>query len=137
MIDVNEPLRVVFVCVENACRSQMAEAFTRIHGGDGVVAYSAGSCPSGRANPKAIAAMAELDYDLSQHASNGLADLPQLPFDAAVTMGCGDVCPQVAARNRIEWNIPDPKNMGENGFRRVRDRIGKEVRALLALLREE
>src|SRR5947208_6146447 len=85
--------RVLFVCVENSNRSQMAEAFARIHGGDRVDALSAGSRPSGRINPKAVAAMAELGYELSRHHSKGLAGLPDFEFDAAVTMGCGDACP--------------------------------------------
>src|SRR5215207_1875364 len=103
-------LRVLFVCVENSNRSQMAEAFARIQGGDRVEAHSAGSRPSGRVNPKAIAAMGELGYDLSRHASKSLAELPPLEFDAAVTLGCGDACPQVRARVREDWSIPDPRD---------------------------
>ena len=97
--------RVVFVCIENSNRSQMAEAFARSFGG--VEAYSAGSRPSGRVNPKAIAAMKELGYDLTAHSSKSLDDLPSLPFDAAVTMGCGDACPNLMRATRHEeWNIP-------------------------------
>src|SRR3954466_336528 len=84
--------RMLFVCVENSNRSQMAQAFARIHGGDGVEAYSAGSRPSGKVNPKAVDAMRELGYDLTTHHSKSLDDLPPGPFDAAVTMGCGDAC---------------------------------------------
>src|SRR3989440_12724415 len=80
---------VLFVCVENANRSQMAEAFARIHGGDRVEAYSAGSRPSGRVNPKAVEAMREKGYDLTQHRSKGLADLPVGEVDVVVGMGCG------------------------------------------------
>src|SRR3954451_11238011 len=89
--------RVIFVCVENSNRSQMAEAFARIHGGAAVEAFSAGSSPSGRINPKAIEAMKELGYDLSAHASKGLDQFNGQEFDAAVTMGCGDACPLVRA----------------------------------------
>src|SRR5216117_722664 len=92
--------RLLFVCVENSNRSQMAEAFARIHGGSAVEAYSAGSRPSGRVNPKAIEAMKERGYDLTAHRSKGLADLEGIEFDAAVTMGCGDSCPTLFAKQR-------------------------------------
>jgi arsenate reductase (thioredoxin) len=78
---------ILFVCIENSNRSQMAEAFARIHGGDHVVAYSAGSRPSGKINPKAIAAMKDLGYDLSRHGSKSLQEIPDLTYDAVVTMG--------------------------------------------------
>jgi protein-tyrosine-phosphatase len=123
--------RVLFVCVENSNRSQMAEAFARIHGGDCVEAYSAGSRPSGKVNPKAIAAMRELGYDLAAHTSKSLDDLPDLPFDAAVTMGCGDACPMVKAAIREDWNIPDPKAMPVDEFRVVRNLIERNVKDLL------
>src|SRR5207253_637658 len=84
------PARVLFVCVENANRSQMAEAFARVLGGGRVEAFSAGSRPSGRVNPKAVEAMREVGCDLLTHCSKALADLPDVEFDAAVTMGCGD-----------------------------------------------
>ena len=125
--------RVLFVCIENSNRSQMAEAFARIHGGDDVEAFSAGSRPSGRVNPKAIRFMAELGYDLATHASKSLDDI-QGPFDAVVTMGCGDSCPWVAARLREDWALPDPKDLDDAGYRAVRDDIDARVRALLARL---
>jgi protein-tyrosine-phosphatase len=115
--------RVLFVCVENANRSQMAEAFARIHGSGKVEAYSAGSRPSGRVNPKAIEAMRELGYDLTSHESKSLA---------AVTMGCGDECPLVKAKRRVEWNIPDPNGMTPEQFREVRDLIEAKVKELLS-----
>src|SRR4051812_24711416 len=79
--------RVIFVCVENANRSQMAEAFARIHGAGRVEAVSAGSRPSGRINPKAVEAMREVGYDLAAHESKGLDEFNGQAFDAAVTMG--------------------------------------------------
>lgn len=124
---------VVFVCVENSNRSQMAEAFARMTGG--VEAHSAGSRPSGKVNAKAIEVMKELGYDLTTHHSKSLDDLPAVPFDAAVTMGCGDACPNVRASRREEWNIPDPKEMPPEEFRKVRDLIGSKVRELLSGLR--
>ncbi len=120
--------RYLFVCVENSCRSQMAEAFARMAGAE---AYSAGSQPSGFVNPRAIEAMGELGYDLAAHRSESVEDLPRLEFEAAVTMGCGDACPFVSARRRLDWDIPDPKHMEMDEFRGVRDLIGQKVRTLL------
>jgi protein-tyrosine-phosphatase len=124
-------VRVVFVCVENANRSQMAEAFAHIHGGDRVEAYSAGSRPSGRVNPRAIEAMRELGYDLTTHQSKSLADLAGIDFDVAVTMGCGDECPFLQARQRVQWHIPDPKDMPPEKFREVRNLIETKTKELL------
>ena len=126
--------RVVFVCVENSNRSQMAEAFARLHGGAGVEAFSAGSRPSGKVNPKAIEAMRERGCDLGAQRSKSLAELPRVEFDAAVTMGCGDACPDVPARLREDWPIPDPRELGPAEFRQVRDRIEREVVGLLQRL---
>jgi arsenate reductase len=123
--------RVLFVCVENSNRSQMAEAFARIHGGGRIEAASAGSRPSGRVNPKAIAAMAELGYDLAAHASKGLDAFNGRAVDVAVTMGCGDECPLVLANRRVDWKIPDPRDMTPAEFRGVRDLIERKVQDLL------
>lgn len=123
--------RLLFVCIENSNRSQMAQAFAKLYGGADVEAFSAGSKPSGKINPKAIAAMKELNYDLSDHASKSLNDLPDVAFDYAITMGCGDACPLVKAQHRLDWNIPDPREMDETEFRKVRDLIGEKVKALL------
>lgn len=125
--------RVLFVCVENSNRSQMAEAFARMHGGPGVEALSAGSRPSGRINPKAIRFMAERGYDLASHASKSLDDIDGA-FDAVVTMGCGDNCPWVPARRREDWALPDPRDMDDDGYRAVRDAIEARVIALLGAL---
>ena len=127
-----ERKRVVFVCVENSNRSQMAEAFAHIHGAEHIEAYSAGSRPSGRVNPKAVAAMQELGYDLSGHRSKSLSDLAGIEFDVAVTMGCGDECPFIVAKRREDWQIPDPKNMPPDEFRAVRTLIETKVKELLA-----
>jgi ACR3 family arsenite transporter len=127
-------LRVLFVCVENSNRSQMAEAFARLHGGPGVEAWSAGSRPSGRVNPKAIEAMRERGYDLALHLSKSTADLPRVAFDAVVTMGCGDACPNVPARLREDWAVPDPRDLPPDEFRAVRDGIEARVVDLLARL---
>jgi protein-tyrosine-phosphatase len=124
--------RVLFVCVENSNRSQMAEAFARIHGAGKVEPFSAGSRPSGRVNPKAVESMRERGYDLTRHRSKSLADLPDVEFDVAVTMGCGDACPLVRAKRREDWTIPDPKELPPDAFRAVRDLIEEKVKSLLA-----
>jgi arsenate reductase (thioredoxin) len=125
--------RVLFVCIENSNRSQMAEAFARLHGG--VEAYSAGSRPSRRINPRAVEFMREVGYDLTTHHSKALADLPPEEFDVVVGMGCGDDgCPMVRARRREEWAIPDPKELPADQYRAVRDQIRGKVAALLESL---
>jgi arsenate reductase (thioredoxin) len=125
--------RVLFVCVENSNRSQMAEAFARIHGKGTISAYSAGSKPSGQVNPKAVESMRELGYDLSQHRSKSLSEIPDLEYDVVITMGCGDECPFVRARHREDWEIPDPKALPKEGLRAVRDLIESKVKTLLDL----
>ena len=122
--------RVLFVCVENSNRSQMAEAFAHMIGGDAVYACSAGSRPSGRINPRAVQFMRELGYDMTQQHSKALADVDG-EYDAVVTMGCGDSCPWVPARRRIDWELPDPKDLPDDAYRAVRDDIAQRVRGLL------
>jgi protein-tyrosine-phosphatase len=130
--------KILFVCVENSNRSQMSQAFAKIIGGNKVEAYSAGSAPSGKINPKAVAAMKELGYDLTRHHSKSLKEVEQYaPFDAVVTMGCGDACPWMPAKKFIDWQIEDPKNMNEADFRKVRDSIARNVRSLIDDLMEE
>lgn len=129
-----EKKKLLFVCIENANRSQMSQAFARMLGGDAVEAYSAGSRPSGVVNPKAIASMRELGYDLSAHDSKSLDEIPDVEYDAVVTMGCGDACPFVRARRREDWAIPDPKHMEPAEFRAVRDFIRAQVEGLLKTL---
>src|SRR5215472_13906424 len=126
--------RVLFVCVENSNRSQMAEAFARIHGAGRVEAHSAGSRPSGKINPRAVEFMREVGYDLTTHTSKSLDQFNGQEIDVAVTMGCGDACPLVRARRREEWDIPDPKELPPEVYRAVRDRIERKVLDLLASL---
>lgn len=123
--------RILFVCVENSCRSQMAEAFGHIHKTDGVAVHSAGSKPSGQVNPRAHEVMAELDYDLSNHHSKGLEPFQQTDFDAVITMGCGDNCAGVSGSLWQDWALPDPKAMPLPEFRKVRDEIEQKVIHLL------
>ena len=127
--------KLLFVCIENSNRSQMSQAFAKIIGGEQVEAYSAGSKPSGIVNPKAIAAMKELGYDLSTHDSKSLEEVKAFaPFEAVVTMGCGDACPWMAAKQFIDWQIPDPKHMKPAQFNEVRDFIKEKVKDLIESL---
>lgn len=129
------PKKILFVCVENSNRSQMSQAFAKMIGGDLVKAYSAGSKPSGRINQKAIVAMKELGYDLKSHRSKSLDQVQEFaPFDVVVTMGCGDACPWMPAKKFIDWEIPDPRDMDEDDFRKVRDLIKEKVTTLIASL---
>jgi protein-tyrosine-phosphatase len=128
---MNDVKTVLFVCVENANRSQMAEAFARLMGGEGVAAYSAGSRPSGKVNPRAVDAMREFGYDLAAHASRSLDELPDIEFDAVVTMGCGDECPYIKGRSRADWALPDPRDMAPAEYRVVCETIRDKVRELL------
>ena len=127
--------KILFVCVENSNRSQMSEAFAKILGKGEVDAYSAGSRPSGIINPKAIKSMQEIGYDLSKHRSKSLEEVKQYaPFDLVVTMGCGDACPWMPAKQFIDWEIPDPKNLEKEEFNKVRDLIKNKVGELIQKL---
>ena len=121
----------LFVCVENSCRSQMAEGFARALGAGVIDARSAGSRPSGVVNPKAIASMREKGIDIAGHASKSLSSLGDEAWDYVITMGCGDACPFVASRLREDWGIPDPKHLDAAEFGKVRDLIEAKVRALI------
>jgi protein-tyrosine-phosphatase len=122
---------LLFVCIENSNRSQMAEGFARALGKGRVAAHSAGSRPSGHVSPRAIALMKEKGVDLSEQRSKGLGELPDVTWDWVVTMGCGDACPWLPARHRADWDLPDPRHMDDDAFRAVRDRIETLVSALL------
>jgi len=115
----------------------MAEAITRLYANDVIEAASAGSRPSGRINPLAIEAMAELGYDLNRHRSKSLDDMRGREFDFVITMGCGDECPFLPARHHVEWNIPDPKGGSLATFRQTRDLIEKNVRILIERVRAD
>jgi protein-tyrosine-phosphatase/N-acetylglutamate synthase-like GNAT family acetyltransferase len=133
-IAMRKPLvkKILFVCVENSNRSQMSEAMARIIGKDAIEPYSAGSRPSGKVNPKAINAMKELGYDLSTHQSKSLEEVKEYaPFDIVVTMGCGDACPWMPAKKFVDWDIPDPRDLDEEGVRKIRDLIKQKVSELV------
>ena len=126
-----EPKRLLFVCVENSNRSQMAEAFARIHGNGKFEAFSAGSRPSGKVNPRAIAAMAQRGYDLTTHKSKSLEQIPVGPYEWVITMGCGDACPWIPAAHRDDWPLPDPRDMTDHELAKVRDEIERRVLELI------
>ena len=122
---------VVFVCVANSCRSQIAEAAARMAVGDQWEIWSAGSRPGGRVHPLAIQLMDERGYDLRAHHSKGIDALPSRQWDIVVTMGCGDACPMLRAATRVEWDIPDPVGLPVDEARRIRDELIRRVRLLL------
>ena len=121
----------LFVCVENSCRSQMAEGFARKLGKDVLDGWSASSRPSGKVNATAVQVMQEAGADISLQKSKGLLDLPTIQWDYIVTMGCGDACPSLPAKNRLDWDLPDPKTLPLDAFRKVRDEIKARVESLV------
>jgi len=126
-----EKIKIVFVCVENARRSQMAEGFAKAFGQGKLEVYSAGSRPSLEIDPLVIEVMKEKRIDLTAKRPKGLNDLPPIEMDYLITMGCEEVCPAVLAKKIIEWKIPDPKGKSIDFFREVRDIIEGKVKSLL------
>jgi arsenate reductase len=126
-----EKRRILFVCVENARRSQMAEGFANLFGQSKIEVYSAGSRPSSSIDPMVVAVMKEKGIDLSTKRPKTLDDLPQVEMDYLVTMGCEESCPAILAKKIIEWEIPDPKGKSIDVFREVRDLVEDKVRSLL------
>lgn len=123
--------KILFVCVENSCRSQMAEGFAR-HYGQGILeVFSAGSKPSGEVSPMAIKVMRESGIDISHQRSKGFIELPVKKFDYVISLGCQDVCPLVPANKHIEWNIEDPQGGKIDFFRKVRDQIENKIMDLI------
>ena len=127
----NETKKILFVCVENARRSQMAEAFAETHGRGKVQVYSAGSRPSSQVDPLVVEVMKEKGIDLSSKKPKSLNDLPPIEMDYLVTMGCEETCPAVLTKKIIEWDIPDPKGKSISFIRNVRDKIEEKVKTLL------
>jgi arsenate reductase (thioredoxin) len=125
-----ETKKILFVCVQNASRSQMAQGFAEAFGKGGVEVYSAGSNPSSQINPLAIEVMKEKGIDLTGRRPKGLNDLPPVEMDYLITMGCEEVCPAVPARKIMEWQIPDPKGKPIDEIRRIRDMLEAKVKTL-------
>ena len=123
--------RIVFICVENARRSQMAEGFAEALGRKDVEVYSAGSNPSSQIDPSVIEVMMEKGIDLGTKRPKSLDDLPKVEMDYLVTMGCEETCPAVLAKKTIEWEIPDPKGKSIEFCREIRDTVEDKVKDLL------
>jgi protein-tyrosine-phosphatase len=123
--------KIVFICVENARRSQMAQGFAEALGQGKIEVYSAGSRPSKEIDPVVIEVMKEKGIDLGTKRPKSLDDLPKVEMDYLVTMGCEETCPAILAKKIIEWDIPDPKGKPIDIFRKVRDLIEDKVRTLL------
>jgi len=128
---VKEKRKIVFVCIENARRSQMAVGFAEAFGQGKLEVYSAGSRPASQIDPLVIEAMREKGIDLSQKRPKSLNDLPPTEMDFLVTMGCEETCPAVVAKKVIAWEIPDPKGKPLDEIRSIRDLIETRVKLLL------
>lgn len=109
----------------------MAEGFAKMIGKDIIETHSCGSRPSGKVNEIAVASMLEIGYDMSGHFSKGPDDIPEIEYDVVVTMGCGDECPFIRGKQRLDWNIPDPKQMDRKQFRKIQDQIRDKVTDLI------
>jgi arsenate reductase (thioredoxin) len=125
---------VLFVCVHNAGRSQMAAALLDHHAQGRVIVRSAGSQPADQLNPAVVAAMAELDLDISKEFPKPLTDDAVKASDVVITMGCGDECPYFPGKQYLDWDLEDPAGQGIDAVRPIRDEIDARVRALLAEL---
>jgi protein-tyrosine-phosphatase len=129
----NRP-EVLFLCVHNAGRSQMAAALLARYGGDRVVVHSAGSAPGETLNPAVVAAMAEVGIDITGERPKKLTDELALRSDVIVTMGCGDACPVYPGKQYLDWELSDPAGKPVEEVRPIRDDIDARVRALVAEL---
>jgi arsenate reductase len=123
---------VLFVCVHNAGRSQMAAGWLRHLAGDGVEVRSAGSIPADQVNPAAVEAMAEVGIDISDQRPKVLTGDAVESSDVVITMGCGDVCPVFPGTRYLDWQLDDPAGKGVEVVRPIRDEIERRVRALLS-----
>jgi len=125
---------VLFLCVHNAGRSQMALGWLNHLAGDRAIAWSGGSEPAREVNPAAIEAMAEVGIDITREYPKPWTDDIVRAADVVVTMGCGDTCPYFPGKRYEDWELDDPAGMGVEAVRPIRDEIGRRVRALLAEL---
>ena len=125
---------VLFVCVHNAGRSQMAAGWLRHLAGDRVQVLSAGSAPAGTINPVAVEAMAEVGIDIAEQQPKLLSDAAVQSSDVVVTMGCGDACPFYPGTRYEDWALDDPAGQGIEAVRPIRDEIRTRVEALIATL---
>jgi arsenate reductase len=126
---------VLFVCVHNAGRSQMAAGFLRALSGDSVEVRSAGTTPADTINPVVVEAMNEVGVDLSEQTPKVLDPDVVQASDVVVTMGCGDECPYFPGTTYLDWELPDPAGQGLAAVRPIRDEIRRRVLELLGTLR--
>ncbi|MEU5213217.1 arsenate reductase ArsC [Streptomyces sp. NPDC020742] len=122
---------VLFVCVHNAGRSQMAAAFLTHLAGDRVQVRSAGSAPADAVNPSVVVAMAEVGIDVSAEVPKVLTSEAVQASDVVITMGCGDTCPVFPGKRYLDWQLPDPAGQGVEAVRPIRDDIEQRIRGLL------
>jgi protein-tyrosine-phosphatase len=127
---------VLFVCVHNAGRSQMAAGFLTHLAGDRVTVRSAGSAPADAVNPAVVQAMAEVGIDLSAEVPKVLTDEAALASDVIITMGCGDACPVFPGKRYLDWQLPDPAGQGVAAVRPIRDEIERRIKGLISELVE-
>jgi arsenate reductase len=132
---MNSRPEMLFICVHNAGRSQMAAAFARELGGEGVVVHSAGSDPGESLNPAVVQAMLEKGIDIAHESPHRLTDEVGRRADVIVTMGCGDACPVYPGKRYLDWELPDPAGMPIDEVRSIRDDIEQRVRSLIDDLR--
>ncbi len=129
---MTEHPEILFLCVHNAGRSQMAAGFARTLGGDRIVVHSAGSAPGEVLNPAVVEVMKERDIDIANESPRKLTDGMGLNADVIVTMGCGDACPVYPGKRYLDWDLTDPAGKGVDEVRQIRDDIERRVRDLLA-----
>ncbi|MFD9323534.1 arsenate reductase ArsC [Streptomyces sp. NPDC060053] len=122
---------VLFVCVHNAGRSQMAAAFLTHLAGDRVQVRSAGSAPAETVNPAVMEALAEVGIDISTEVPKVLTVEAVQASDVVITMGCGDTCPVFPGKRYLDWELPDPAGQGVTAVRPIRDEIEKRIRGLV------
>ena len=118
--------KVLFVCIENACRSQLAEAISNNLFSNHIIAYSAGSNPSTEVNPKAIESLKDIGI-IHTGQNKSINDFLDSKFDYVIGMGCGDKCPVIPGSTILEWDIPDPKEYEQNNFNKIRDLIKSKI----------
>jgi protein-tyrosine-phosphatase len=129
---VSDRPAILFLCVHNAGRSQMAAGFAREFGGEHVVVHSAGSAPGEVLNPAVVEVMREKGIDISNEAPQKLTNEMGLQANVIVTMGCGDACPVYPGKRYVDWELVDPAGEGVDEVRGIRDDIEQRVRDLLA-----
>lgn len=132
--DVRRRPRIIFLCVHNAGRSQMAAGWAEHLGGDGVEVFSGGSDPASEVNPSAVAAMSEVGIDIANHRPQRWTEAIVRDAEVIVTMGCGDACPYFPGKRYEDWAVSDPAGQDVASVRPIRDEIGERVRTLLAEL---